>query len=273
MSVRALILDCETLPVDAEEHRTHLAERGLMWPNPPLHALGEVELAEPKPAPASFVGERKAQREAENARAAAAANIGTALDWWRGGSLRPERARVYCVSMTAGEDVTTLTGTEADICEGLDEVLVRLQPSYLVAWNAPFDAAHLRAMAWRAGPRWAELADVMTMPHYSFVAQLRGHIQWRGPTWLDAMQGWGAGRASLASACSVVGVDHLDRDANPIDGAGVLDAYMAGREADILRHCEADVRDLWRVWEAICRSRRIEVWRAELTPDLETPCN
>ena len=62
----------------------------------------------------------------------------------------------------------------------------------------------------------------------------------------------GPGEGKLDTLCDALGVERL---ANPIGGAEVLDAYMDGREAEIVAHNVADVRDLRSCWTVLA-----DVW-------------
>jgi hypothetical protein len=77
----------------------------------------------------------------------------------------------------------------------------------------------------------------------------------RHPVIVDAATLWplassAKGEGALATACEAIGIDHgID---NPIDGSQVFDAYMDGRDSEIIDHCAADVRDLASVWSVLC---------------------
>ena len=259
--MKAMIIDIETLPLGAEAHRELMGDR---WREmPPEHALAECEPPAPvemRAIPRNLRDPAKiAARMSENAAIYKRECAGwldehhaAAFKWWRGGSLRPSRGRVYSIGWTVeGHSHVAVAETEAAEVGALDELYEKImsyRPDVLVAWNAPFDTGFLWQRAIRHGH---PIAGCIAEPHYSVTAKLKRYG--RKPMILDAMDLWPlparkAGEGSMNAACEALGIARPD---NPIDGSQVLDAYMDGRGAKIVAHNRADVRDLWQVWEQL----------------------
>ncbi len=166
---------------------------------------------------------------------------------WASGSLDGMRGRIACVSIAFGEgeiDVIECAEDEAGGLADLDAVMRRRKPRAIVAhYGIGFDFPFIQLRA---------------VKHDLLGLARRFHQDkpWDGLL-VDTKALWpmvrGSKGANLANVCAFLGIDH-DVD-NPITGADVLDAYIAGRWGDVVAHAAADVRDLRGVYRVLAQVR------------------
>lgn len=256
--MRVMLLDIETLPEGAAAHRALMLSEGLDWRTapPPEVALTSCDApAQPerKTVPSNWrdpnkIARRQMEIEQEYRKDCArwaARYTDAAWDWWRAGSLRADRGVVHtaCWSI-CGRPGHAAGNDERRVLADLGKAIEEGRPDVLVTWG-DFDPTFIFGRAARLD--LGLLASRMAEPRYSVTAKLK--LYGRKPALIDAMDMWPHHNRvgpSMGDACKALGIDH--DEGNPIPGAEVLDAYLDGREADILAHCQADVRDLGRVW-------------------------
>lgn len=257
-------LDIETLPAAAAAGVTFGTAPG--WTPPPFEAPAFVPPNRKSP-PANWKDLQKiacfeADEDARHARAIAdavrdhAAGTEAALtkateasraavwDAWARGSLSPMSGRIACIGYAVGDaPADVITGSEVDQLRALADVFdLACQASHgcvrVVGHNIDgFDGPYLLIRAARHGVR--NIAPYL---------RARSGKSWDAPT-LDTLTAWpcgsqrgkAPGSASLDAIAAFIGID---RGNNPITGAGVLEAYMSGREADIIAHCRDDIEVL-----------------------------
>ena len=168
--------------------------------------------------------------------AAHVAAVAAAREEWARGSLDPLRGRVLCAGVcTADRPVSVLVGTEAEVLgqleAGLAKVVDKTGRIKLWTWNGNgFDRPFLAKRALKHG-------------HLRLAAMMRVSKRWAEG---DLKEVWsmGGGMGQGASLDRVAAFLGIDRTANPITGADVLDRYQAGDMDAIVTHCRDDVETL-----------------------------
>ncbi len=206
-----VLIDIETLPIDAYEGMdiaAHVAS--LPPPEPPKRYKKPESIA-------------KWQRE--NAEAE-----------WRKSVFRFDGVRVGCVGVISKHDALVMSGPERDVLR--DTLAAIPDRGRLLVWG-DYDARVLRARMLAHGIPFGPLSTA-GKPWERRVTDLQGLIA-------EALNGYARNTKGISvdAVCSFLGVERSD---NPIDGAGVLDAYVEGRWQDVIDHCRADVRDEWACW-------------------------
>jgi len=194
---------------------------------------------------------RDALLAAEESRKAARAD---AWSKWAKGSLSGMRGRVACIAVAFGEsDVAVIECAEKEEAglERLDAALVEQrtqcrQPLTFVAhYGIGFDFPFIQLRA-------------MKCQRLGLARKFHQAKPWDGLL-VDTKDLWpkvGGYRAKggrLADCCAHLGINHDDD--NPITGAEVLDAYIAGRWGAVVAHAAADVRDLREVYRVLAQVR------------------
>jgi len=253
-----MILDIETIPLGMFSHRL---AHGQAWegtvPEWAFEAVGPQPMPERGRVPRNWRDPAKiAAREAEIERDYQDAlgrmeseHRARAWEYVRAGSLRPDRGRVLCACWRIDRQVgMTMADYEGQMLTEIADAITGHGVSRIVSWG-DFDSTFLFGRSIRLGH--IALAGMIAEPHYSSTAKLK--LYTRPTTVIDAMTLWplqgGKRGPRLADACAALGIGH--GKGNPIDGSQVLDAYMDGREREVLDHCLADVRDLEQVWDAL----------------------
>lgn len=271
--MRTLLLDIETLPLGSHAHRETY---GAVWresvPEEAVRAIGPMPppvIVQPKNVPSTWkditkIAERAADNRAKAIAESKAASVkacedwmAECWDWFRAGSLGSSShvrgkcadGRVHTIALTTGEGVSAKMASHPDqerdlLLWLLDEIKGR-QPKVLGSF-APYDFRFLGYRALTHG--LDELARYVLHRHYRVDAIFR--LYGKRPDIIDVRDladiTHGKGLDAVSRA---LGIDHgLE---NPIAGAEVMDAYMDGREDEIVAHCRADVRDLEAVYRRL----------------------
>lgn len=257
----AMIIDIETLPGSAPQHR---AQWGHRWADAPPHGYQLTDYMGPEPVrrtpPSTWRDPAKiARRQAELDEAyadevAAVARKAHQAAWaaWRKESLDPTRLCIHSACWTVDgthvhEAELGADGDDRPVLEAIEQAISETRPRWLVSWS-DYDAVALWNRAMHHG--MSSLAWRVSEVPYGVRMQLG--IKSSHPIVVDAMRLWAhqyGRRPGLGAACRLLGIDHELE--NPIDGSEVLDAYLEGRDDDIIDHCRADVRDLWHVWQRL----------------------
>jgi hypothetical protein len=159
---------------------------------------------------------------------------------WRGTALDPGRGRLLAigvaidrgsVSVRCDNDELVLLNWLRDLLS--DCGITDRKDGCWIAWNAPFDISFLRT---RSAVWHLDLPSIIPWRRWDQrILDLR-------EVWLCGRRDSGryatAMRSGLADAAQALG---LGGKAEGLTGATVLDAYLAGRHADIAAYCARDV--------------------------------
>ena len=235
-----VILDIETVPYDAKPGMSLECAPG--WEPSPA-------TAQRRKCPGNFKNQNtiEAWEEKETVRHALAVseeldtNRTKALKHWRDGSLDWRRVRIVCIGLHSEHGSALFECYEP---EQERAALLRMldwipREGKIVAFGS-YDATKIRArlLAHRihfgpftttAKPWERRVVDLQAIA----AEVLNGNARQITGISVDAL-------------CEFLGID---RPANPISGAEVLDAYVDGRSAEIGAHCVADVRDEFELWQ------------------------
>lgn len=252
-------LDIETLPNDASPGVTFGTAPGWTPPRflePPRRTV-----------PASYTRpdtidrwnrDEDARHAAEGAAARATwGDSDRAAAWtaWTRRALSPMTGRIACIGYAIGDSpAEVITGDEDDMLHDLASAFARAHASsngavQTVGHNIDaFDGPYLVLRA--------ALHGIAGIAPY-----LRSHTGRASdaPT-VDTMDRWPCGTRpgkapGSASLDAIAAFLSIDRSANPISGAHVLDAYLTGREDQIIAHCHDDIRVLRNIHQWMCRAR------------------
>jgi len=228
-----LIVDLETLPIDAAP--------GCVPPTPP-HTPPPRRTCPANYGPDAATAWERKEDERHAAEVAQSGEIArrTAYDAWADGSLTWDRSRIGCVGLYHEQ-----IGPVIYDCEEMGEVAA------LEGLGYDLEAA---GEVWAFGMFDARILRARYLAHHLPIPRpLRiGAKPW-DRRWHD-LQAVAAecltGRASEIRGISVDAIcRHLGivRAPSPVDGAGVLDAYLSGRWGEVIEHCRADVVDEWAI--------------------------
>jgi hypothetical protein len=262
-----LYLDCETLPLGTLAHIAAgltLADPPAGWTCPPypdfvFRRVGNA--SKPETLAAQEAEQRAAWEAARDAWPATA----IAAEWDRragaprtdgrgrekGASLSPFGAEIACLGH-AVDDGPVVVVDGPDALDVLAAVFAAHDPTDIVAHNAAFDAAMIRAAAIRAGrdylAGWIACWDYGPGREFGIT---------KGPRWRDtqALACLGRHFVKQEELAALMGL----AQPHTLRGAEVFDAVMGGRMSDVMTHCAADVGELRgiyrRLW-AIAEVRR-----------------
>jgi hypothetical protein len=241
LSPFTMIIDLEVLPGDAVEGMD--LDHAPGW-DPPMPV---VEARQP---PGNYKDPEKIQAwlAKEQLRQIAAAHKeldaqrAKDLKHWRDGALRPADARIACIGYAFGEEEPATIDCAEDEEAGLKELsslVADRSPSRIVAHNGAgydFPMVQIRAMRWRGF--W--LAGRFHQDKPWDKRMVDTFLWWPGGR-------WDKGR-NLTACADLLGIS---REGNPIDGAQVLDSYVAGRWHEVVDHCLDDIAVLREVYRAL----------------------
>ena len=235
-----LFIDLETLPGDAVVGMSLECAPG--W-DPPMPVV------EPRTVPSNYKDAAKiqawhakeAQRQMAEAHKLLEAQRAKDLKHWRDGAIRPADMRIACVGWTLGEgdaEVIDCAEDEAAGLKALAELVMDAKPARIVAHNGhgfDFPNTQLRAMR-----------------HHGLRLAAAFHQEKPWENRLVDTLAWWPGKfskgGSLDACADLLGIS---REANPISGAEVLDAYVAGRWGDVVGHCLDDINVLREVYRVL----------------------
>lgn len=234
-----IVIDIETLPLTARAgHR------------PTPEDLGWTEPARPtrRPPPKNYGADaaaRHQEAEEHRIREEHASNVEASraaiVEEWAEGSLDWRRARVGCVGLYDGTTPLVLDCERFGESETLTELArhigaevwsfgrfdARILRSRYLALGLPIPAA-LRVGAKPWDRRWHDLQELAAEVVAGGPREIRG--------------------VSVDALCSHLGIE---RQPSPVDGAGVLEAYLSGRWSEVVAHCRADVIDEWAILQRL----------------------
>ncbi len=189
-------------------------------------------------------------RQAEILEGRVAADAGKARDWYGKHSLDPMQLRIACIGWgIVGEEPQVIECFEDEKAglELLREITKDRQPDRVVAHHGHgFDFPVIQLRAVKHGL-------------FGLAHSFHQEKPWEGAL-LDTCLLWPVTKfrgqpqssANVNAICAFLGIDRPD---NPIDGKDVLQAYVDGRQDEIVAHCRADIRDLGKVWEVVRQIR------------------
>ena len=169
----------------------------------------------------------------------------SAIANWRDGVFRFADVRIACIGVSYGGFDQVVFDCldperEADAIRGMLQSLP--QTGAIMTWG-DYDARVIRARCLALGIRMGPFASWQRKPWDSRIVDVQREIA----AILNGSQSNIRG-ISVDAICDFLGIE---RSKNPISGAGVLDAYVAGRGEDVIAHCLADVIDEWAVVDRV----------------------
>lgn len=169
------------------------------------------------------------------------------LEHWKRGAIRFADARIACTGYAFGEeDPATIDAAEVEGAglRELADLIEERQPTRIVAHNGHgFDFP---------------MVQIRAMRHHGLRLAAAFHQEKPWENRLVDTLAWWPGKfnkgGSLDACADLLGIS---REANPISGAQVLDAYVAGRWGDVVGHCLDDINVLREVYRVLREVRGV----------------
>lgn len=163
-------------------------------------------------------------------------------EWFDKKAKTPMELRILCIGYAFDDEppevIECFEDDEAGLLR-LHEICTRRKPSRVVAHNgASYDFRVVQLRAMKHG-----LLDIAAKFHQE--KPWETHL-------FDTMLGWPVKYTGMDVICAFLG---LDRPDNPIVGAEVLQAYVDGRQDEIVAHCRDDIRVLREVYKVVAKVR------------------
>lgn len=170
--------------------------------------------------------------------------------WYHSASLDPMRLRIACIGYAFDDEEPRVIEYFEDEGSGLlalHAVIMGRRPTRIVAHNGfgfDYPVTQLRAIKHGLPGLAAGLHQDKPWDGYLFDT----HLLWP----VTKYRGRPTSSTSMNAICAFLGIDRPD---NPISGSEVLQAYVDGRQDEIVAHCRADIRDLGKVWDVVRQIR------------------